>query len=88
MVYLDRVQVAVTSEWKAKDMCGILVPSDLHRAWHGVFDVRKDLPNHISVGAHADPLSKLGSHMNHDALTLRKNTPTFMRGPPALQLNL
>lgn len=88
LVYLDRIQKAVTSEWKAQDVCRILDPSDIHRVCNYVSDVRKDLRNHVSVGAHANLLSKIRGHVNNHTLTLRKNTPAFVRRPPALQLNL
>lgn len=80
--------MAVSSERKAKDMCRILVPSHLRRAWHDIFGIRKDLPNHVLVGAHTDPLFKVRGHMNYNTLTLRKTTSTFLPGPPVLQLNL
>lgn len=88
MIYLDGVQVAIAIERKAKDVCGVLVPRGVQRTWHDLCDLREDLFDHIPVGAYTDPLTKLRGHMNHDTLTLREDTPTFMPGPPAFQLNL
>lgn len=87
-MYLDRVQVAVAIERKAKDVRGVPVPHGVQRAWHDLVDLGKDLFDHIPVGAYTDPLAKLWGHMNHNTLALGEDTPTFMPGPPALQLDL
>lgn len=87
-MYLHRVEVAVAIEREANDMCGVLVAAAVQGIGHDVSDLRENLLNYGPVGAQADPLSELRSHMNHDTLTLPTHTPAFLLSPPAFQLCL
>lgn len=87
-MYLDRVEVAVAVEREVNDVCGVPVPAGVQGTGYDVPDLRKNLRDHGPVGAHADPLTKLRSHMNHYTLALQTHTSAFPLSPPALQLGL
>lgn len=86
--YLDRVEGAVAVEWKAHDMCGVLIPAGIWGIIHDISDLRENLIHHNPVGTHGDPLTDLWSHTNHNTLTLLTHSSTFTLRPPALQLGL
>lgn len=87
-MYLNRVEVAVAVERETDDVCGVLVAAGVQGIGHDVSDLRENLLNHAPVGTHADPLSELWSHMNHDTLTLLTHISVFLLSLPALQLSL
>lgn len=69
-------------------MCGVVVPAAAQGIGDDVSDLRKNLLKHGPVGADADPLAKLWSHVDHDALALPTRSAAFPLSPPALQFSL
>ncbi|TNN77454.1 hypothetical protein EYF80_012268 [Liparis tanakae] len=83
-----RVELAAAAEREADDVRGVLLPAGVQGIGYGVSGLRKNLLDHGPVGAHADPLTELGGHMNHNTLTLQRPPTAFLLRPPALQLSL
>lgn len=57
VIYLDRVEPAVTVEGEADDVRGVLVPAGVHRVAHDVSSLGEDLLDEHLLPAKGDPLT-------------------------------
>lgn len=67
-------------------MGGFWVPAGVNGRREQLSHLWKNLLDHGAVGANADPLPELWSHMNHQTVWRGASAPLL--GPPALKLGL
>lgn len=78
--------MAVAVQWEADDVCGVMVPSGIHRIAHDVANLRKHVFDQGFVSAKSDPLTKVGCNTHHQALAGAGHPTQLLVLAPALQL--
>lgn len=60
--------MAVTIEWEADDVRGVMVPAGIDRVAHDVTNLGKHVLNQGLVAAERDPLAQVGRDAHHQTL--------------------